>query len=94
MWLDPVNGSLWNDLGIALLQLDDYDAALAALREAMELDCDHAAVLRNRGAVHAALDDPVAARDDFLEALRIYPGHPAALHHLELLESVLGEIVQ
>ena len=86
--LAPNSGNAWNDLGVALFKRKEYSRAIRAFDSALALSCDHAAVLSNRGAAHAAANELDNARRDFIQALRIDEQNESARTHLRLLDSM------
>jgi serine/threonine protein kinase len=86
--LDPQSGEAWNDLGVALFKRKDYSPAISAFNSAMQLSCDHSAVLSNRGAAYAAINKSQMARRDFEQALRVNERNDYARMHLQLLDSM------
>ena len=87
--MQPNNGECLNDLGAAKFEAKNFTGAIEAFNKALKLLCDHAAVLSNRGAAFAAMNQPEQARSDFLQALKIVPDHREADLHLKLLNETM-----
>lgn len=69
--VDNTSGELHNDWGTALFQQQKYPQAIAAFDVALQCECNHAAVLSNRGAAFAAMGEVDQARSDFQAALQL-----------------------
>src|SRR3546814_18929269 len=69
--IEPNNADAWSNLGLAYHQLKQYPNAIAAYRQALELDPDHANTLVNLGNSLARSGNDEEAIDSYRNALRI-----------------------
>jgi len=88
---DPGSAEAAYTLGIALRQQGRNDEALEPLEDARRLEPAYAAdVLAELGAMRALAGDPAAAAELLDEALRLDPGHEAALRYRATLRAQTG----
>ncbi len=80
--LDPLVAGAWNNLGVALLDLDDHAAAVAALRTCIALRPADAVAFNNLGTGYDGVGRPEEATRVFLRALTIQPDYGKALNNL------------
>ena len=67
--------SPWNNLGVVLVQMEDYERAADALNRSVAIDPTHSA-LSNLGSVRFVLGDYAAAAELFDRATRLAPTDP------------------
>ena len=70
------------NLGTGHLQLQDYAAAEASLRDAIQLQPIYPEALGNLGLMYAIQDQPETARTWFEQAVEVAPGNAVALGNL------------
>lgn len=80
----------YNNLAVLLAQAGRLDEAEAQLRTATEVDHDYFEAYNNLGMLLAGRQQWPAARDCFMEALRIRPDHAAAQQSLRLVQAKLA----
>src|SRR3546814_16973534 len=69
--IEPNNAAAWSNLGLAYRQLKQYPNAIAAYRQALELDPDHANTLVNLGNSLARSGNDEEAIDSRSEERRV-----------------------
>jgi predicted O-linked N-acetylglucosamine transferase (SPINDLY family) len=79
---EPRNLDAINARGFALYQTGDRDALERSVREAHAIDPRHAPTLANLGMLQLARDEPLAALETTLEAIRLAPGNEVAWENL------------
>ncbi len=84
--LQPERADLINRAGVALLQGQQYEAALARFRKATERAPGSAVYWLNTGRAQLALDQTVAARESLEKALGLRPGWLPAVAALTLTD--------
>ena len=83
--IDPSDPSALHNLGTALLQLNQFDAAVANYKKSLELRPDSADTWNLLGHAYQNQGDHLNAKSAWQEALQICPGH---LEATQLLNSV------
>ena len=78
------------DLGVQLIELDEYNEALHVLERAYRLRPDWVPLLFNLGLTHDKLNDADKAIYFYEKALSYEPQHPAALCNLGMLHQRCG----
>jgi len=89
--LHPKAAELWRMSAIAALQVGDYDAADAALKNALELAPNLIDAWCNQASLQAMRGDSAAAEITLQRALLLAPGHAAALNNLGRLRHARGD---
>ena len=90
--LAPRDESGHYNLGLALADSENHEAALISYREAIRLNPAHGLALNNMGSVLEELDQPQDAERAYREAIAINPRHAEALSNLGGIVSKLGSI--
>lgn len=86
-----VNPGIWHNLGIARSDSDDFEGAISAYTKAIDLGYPSYV---NRGFNFEQLDQPEAAKKDYLEALVVLPNDVDAMVDLGTLELSLGSVAE
>ncbi|MCE2540202.1 MAG: tetratricopeptide repeat protein [Acidobacteria bacterium] len=92
--LAPGSAAAAYNLGTALLQLGDLDAAIAELERALRIDPAYALAHNNLGAALKLRGDLVRATSHYRQAVRLRPGDGEALYNLAnalLMQGALDE---
>jgi tetratricopeptide (TPR) repeat protein len=76
--LDPEMADAWNNIGVALAQLNRLEEAVPYLEKALELRVDYVEALANLGGLYARIDRLEAARDKLQQAVDIDPNYAEA----------------
>lgn len=89
---DPNNPRLWEALGRALLQGQQFDAAVQALTKSSQLDPTNATVHSLIGVAYDQLGRPDLAEGPYQQALRLAPNDPAILTNYGLSRALAGDL--
>ena len=89
--LDPANPVLFNNLGLALRYMEQFDAAVEAYDRAIELDPGYRDAFTNRGVVLADRGELTSAVEDFGRAIAIDPDFWFAISQRGLALWALGK---
>ena len=76
----------YNDLGLALIRTQQYDAALRAINAAITLRPTDATQYANQGEIYLRIGNATAAAEAFRVALKIDPADPSALRGLQRID--------
>jgi len=90
--LSPESSDLYNNRGIALMQLDRLDEALANFRKAVRLRPSSAMAHSNLGSVLEALGRPEESIVSYLRALAVRPDYAKARYNLGNVYKDLGRL--
>jgi Flp pilus assembly protein TadD len=82
----------WNNYAIALLDAQQYDAAINAFAMVVKLRPDYADGFTNRALAELQWQKYAEARSDLAEALRLVPGNVRALYYRGLLQRTTGDL--
>ena len=82
----------WNNFGIALLDAQQYPAAVRAFEHVAALRPDYADAYTNMAIVETVWEHYDEARPHLAEALSLLPGDPRALYYRALVERNAGQI--
>jgi tetratricopeptide (TPR) repeat protein len=88
--VDPENGVTRRNLGNALFDRGDNDAAAVHAEEGVRLRIDDPGAWDLLGRVSAVKGDLPAAQADFARALRLDPNFSEAREHLQAVEKLLA----
>ena len=83
--LDPTDASAFHNLGTALMQLNQYDAAVDSYKKSLELRPHSPDTWHLLGHAYQNEGDRQNAQTAWQETLRLYPGHQEAA---QLLNSI------
>jgi len=86
--IKPDYANAYNNMGAALKEKGDVDAAIESYKKALKIKPDDADVYKNMGTVLKEKGDVDAAIESYKKALKIKPDHAAVKH---LLASTIGE---
>jgi tetratricopeptide (TPR) repeat protein len=84
----------WNNYGIALLDAQQYPAAVAAFERVAALRPDYADAFTNMAVVEVAWQRYDDARQNLAKARALLPGDPRALFYRALVERNAGDVKQ
>jgi tetratricopeptide (TPR) repeat protein len=82
----------WNNYGIALLDAQQYPAAVRAFEHVAELRPDYADAFTNMAVVEISWERYDDAKANLAKALAILPGDPRALYYRALVERNAGQV--
>ena len=82
----------WNDYGIALLDAQQYQAAVDAFKKVAALRPDYADAWTNMAVVEIPWERYDDARAHLAKALSVLPGDPRALYYRALVERNAGDV--
>jgi tetratricopeptide (TPR) repeat protein len=82
----------WNNYGIALLDAQQYQAAVQAFEHVAELRPDYADAFTNMAVVEISWERYDDAKVNLARALAILPGDPRALYYRALVERNAGQV--
>ncbi len=85
----PSNGKAWTQLGIAYMELANYNNAVAAYRQAIRLDPEDHYAWYVLGSTYLLLKRYVDAIDAYKQVVRIYPESPDAWNRIGLAYDLL-----
>lgn len=84
----------WNNYGIALLDAQQYQAAVHAFEHVAELRPDYADAFTNMAVVEISWERYDQAKANLAKALDLLPGDPRALYYRALVERNAGQVDQ
>lgn len=82
----------WNNYGIALLDAQQYQAAVDAFKQVAALRPDYADAWTNMAVVEIPWERYDDAKEDLAKALTMLPGDPRALYYRALVERNAGQV--
>ena len=82
----------WNNYGIALLDAQQYQAAVRAFEQVATLRPDYADAFTNMAVVEISWERYDDAKANLARALQILPGDPRALYYRALVERNAGQV--
>ena len=87
---EPCDPRAYFDLGVQLIEIEEYNEALSVLERAYQLRSDWVPLLFNLGLIHDKLNDADKAISFYEKALAYEPHHQAALCNLGILHQRCG----
>jgi len=84
----------WNNYGIALLDAQQYQAAVSAFKKVAALRPDYADAWTNMAVVEIPWERYGDAKEHLAKALALLPGDPRALYYRALVERNAGQIAE
>ena len=82
----------WNNYGIALLDAQQYQAAVSAFERMAALRPDYADAFTNIAIVEISWEKYTDAKSNLAKALALLPGDPRALYYRALVERNAGQV--
>ncbi|MFN7936831.1 MAG: tetratricopeptide repeat protein [Bryobacteraceae bacterium] len=89
--IDPNHFGAWSNLGLALLELSQFEEAERALKRAVEINPDMGLGWGNLGDLYSSMERWAEAEQAYLHAARNAPRDPCYRHNLGRVQSLLGK---